>query len=134
MKTIKELYDNLECEETMFFQAKSKKHLIELIRELNDVFDTFDKVNHLENIKVKNTWFVLGNWRDGMFRLYLFDYWDNYEDEDVYILADTKKSPLDNLKHQEQIQSTIKVLDKYRKYLTQKMVCYDDNFNIVRKK
>ena len=53
-------------------------------------------------------------------------------DIDVHVLADYKESPIDFNRHKEQINQTIKLLDKYRRYIRISRVHFDNNFNIVR--
>lgn len=128
MKKIKKLYEELPDEEEIFFQIKNKKMydkiLDELQKQLNDEKLWIDR---FKNYPVNNTYFVLGNWRDGMFEIR-----NSKTDIDVHICADYKEPPLLLSRHLNQIEAAIKVFDNYRRYIRISRVHFNSNFDIVR--
>lgn len=130
MKSIKNCYENLKSEETIFFQIKNKKKLIKFIDKINKIVGTWNEIYYeYDKVKTKNYYFILGKWRDGMFNLRQRD----TDEHECHILADTKEHPWDNLKHQKQIAEIINLMDKDRQCFIQKRVEFDNNFNIVKK-
>ena len=82
-------------------------------------------------LNYKDTYFILGHWRDGMFRLQSSK--EYYYEHEIYILADYKESPIEEHKHLQQIDDLIEIMDKYRKYFVKKRLTYDEDFNLVEK-
>ena len=133
MKSIEKQYNELGHDEELFFQAKTKSDLISILKQMDNYFDRFDKFdNDFDRVTLKDTWFILGNWRGGMFELKIFshDGWDDYE---IHILADYKESPIQFNTHLEQIEGLISIMDKNKNKLIKKRVMFNDNFHIVKR-
>lgn len=128
MKKIKKLYEELPDEEEIFFQIKNKKIYDKILDELEkQLNDNWLWIDWFKNYPVKDTYFILGNWRGGMFGIRNFK-----TDIKVHICADYKEPPLDFKKHLEQIETAIKLFDNYRRYIRISRVHFDEQHNIVR--
>ncbi len=126
MKKIKKLYEELPDEEEMFFQIKNKKMYDKILDELQKQLDK-EWIDWFKNYSVKDTYFILGNWRGGMFQIQ-----NSKTDIDVYICASDKEPPLMFKRHLEQIETAIKVFDNHRRYIRISRVHFNSNFDIVR--
>lgn len=126
MKKIKKLYKELPDEEEIFFQVKNKKMYDKILDELQKQLDK-NWVDWFKNYPVKDTYFILGNWRGGMFQIQ-----NSNTDIDVHICANHKEPPLEFLRHLNQIEAAIKVFDNYRRYIRISRVHFDEHYNIVR--
>lgn len=135
MLKIKDIYNKLGYDKEAVFQIKNKITFNKIIKELIPIFkrDRFsDNYCFLEDcINYKNAYFILGAWRNGMFKLRVGRKHDT--DHEIYILADTKENPMSNAKHVEQIEDIINILDKYRKFVIKKRLMFDDEFDLVDK-
>ena len=131
MLKIKELYEKLSFDEEIVFQVKNKKMFDKIINEMKDIFNRWDFIFIEDLLNYKNTYFILGHWRDGMFRLQLSKEQD-YQHQ-IYILADYKENPIEENKHLQQIDDLIEIMDKYRTYFIKKRLTYDEHFNLVEK-
>ena len=135
MLAIKTIYGKLERESEVIFQIKNKRTFDKVIKLLKPIFEKdrdSDMFIFLEDdITYKNAYFVLGKWRDGMFKLRIDRSGNNY-DHEIYILADHKEGLMANARHSEQIDDIIKILDKYRKDIVIKRLMFNEDFDIVR--
>lgn len=128
MKKINKLYKELPDEEEIFFQIKNKKMYDKILDELQkQLNDSWLWIDWFKEYPVNNTYFILGNWRGGMFGIR-----NSKTDIEVHICANYKEPPLDLKKHLEQIEIAIKVFDNYRRYIRISRVCFDEHYNIVR--
>lgn len=131
MLKIKELYDKLSFDEEVVFQVKQQLIFNVIIDEMKNVFGKWDFAFIEDYLNYKNTYFILGHWRDGMFNLMVSK--DRDYNHQIYILADYKESPIEEHKHLQQIDNLIEIMDKYRKYFVKKRLTYDEHFNLVEK-
>ena len=131
MKKIKELYDKLPTDEEIVFQVKYKKAFEKVIKEIKNIIDDKWEWAFIEhNLNYKDTYFILGNWRNGMFELRNGTY--NVGEEQIHILSDYKEMPIEMKKHFDQIENIIQVMDKYREYFIQKKLTFNEEFNLVK--
>ena len=126
MKKIKKLYKELPGEEEIFFQIKNKKMYDKILDELQNQLDG-KWIDWFKEFPVNDTYFILGNWRGGMFQIQ-----NSKTDINVYILADYNESPIRFNNHLKQIETAIKVFDNYRRYIRISRVHFNSNFDIVR--
>ena len=126
MKKIQYLYNQLEADEEFFMQIKNKKVYNKILDELQKIHSR-KWCDWFKQYPVNSTYLILGNWRGGMFQIKSFN-----TDIEVYILADYKESPIDFNRHIDQINQTVRLLYKYRRYIRISRVHFDNNFNIVR--
>lgn len=131
MLKIKELYEKLSFDEEIIFQVKNKKIFEKIINEMKNIFNKWEFIFVEDLLNYKDTYFILGHWRDGMFKLQPSKEKD-YEHE-IYILADYKESPFEEHKHLQQIDDLIEIMDKYRNYFIKKRLTFDEHFNLVEK-
>lgn len=131
MLKIEELYEKLLFDEEIVFQVKNKEIFEQIINEMKNIFDKWQFMCIKDLLNYKDTYFILGHWRDGMFKLQLSK--ENDYEHEIYILADYKESPIEELKHLQQIDDLIEIMDKYRKYFVKKRLTYDEHFNLVKK-
>lgn len=131
MLKIEQIYNQLPSEEEVIFQVKTKKTFIEIIHEMRKVVKEWDWIWVEDSLDYKSTYFILGNWRGGMFELRNKKGWDC--DERIHILADYKEMPIEYQEHLKQINELIKIMDKYRNNIIKKRLKFDCEFNIVEK-
>ena len=131
MLNIKDMYEKLSFDEEIVFQVKNKKIFEQIIKEMKNIFNKWDFIFIEDLLNYKDTYFILGDWRDGMFNLMVSK--DRDYDHQIYILADYKESPIEEHKHLQQIDNLIEIMDKYRKYFIKKRLTYDEHFNLVEK-
>lgn len=131
--SIKEKYDKLKFDEELFYQVKNKKNFDKVINEMKKVFDDWDFMFIKDDLNYKNTYFIIGHWRDGMFELRNGVIKDYKETNYIHILADYKESPIEEVKHLNQIEYLINVMEKYKDCFVNKKMCFDKNFNIIKK-
>ena len=129
--TIKEMYEKLSRDDEIIFQVKTKKAFDEVIKKMRCIFDKFDFILVEDYLNYKNTYFILGAWRDGMFELRTSRKWD-YEHR-IQILADYKERPVDEVKHLRQIDSLIEIMDEHRKDFVKKKLHMNREFDLVEK-
>ena len=126
MLKIKEIYSKILHDEEIVFQVKSNSSFNKIIAEMKAIFNKYDFMSIEDYLNYKDTYFILGNWRDGMFTLKIGKI--NDYDKEIEILADYKENPIYEQKHLEQINSLIKIMDKYRKYFVKKRLYFDKKF------
>jgi hypothetical protein len=126
MKSIRELYGNLDSDKEMFIQIKNKKIYDNILDRLHEM-DKFEWFDWLKQYSMSKTYFMLGNWRGGALKVI-----NENTDVKPYILADYKESDSGFKIHLGQINKAIELLDSNRKYIKISKVHYDDNFNIVK--
>ena len=131
MLKIKELYEKLSYDEEIVFQVKNKKTFDKVINEMKNIFDKWQFIFIEDLLSYKDTYFILGHWRDGMFKLQPSKGHD-FEHE-IYILADYKEIPIEEYKHLRQIDDLIEIMDKYRNCFIKKRLTFDKNFDLVEK-
>lgn len=131
MLKIKQMYQKLARDEEIIFQIKTKKIFDKVINEMKEIFDKWDYIFIEDYLDYKNTYFILGMWRDGMFKLRTSKKAD-FEHQ-IYILADYKESPIEEHKHLQQINDLINIMDKYRNYFIKKKLTFNKNFDLVEK-
>lgn len=130
MLKIKEMYQKLSRDEEIIFQIKTKKIFNNVINQMKEIFDKWDFIFIEDYLDYKNTYFILGMWRDGMFELRTSKK-DNFEHQ-IHILADYKESPIEEHKHLQQINDLIDIMDKYRNSFIKKRLTLNENFNLVK--
>ena len=129
--TIKEMYEKLPREDEIIFQVKTKKAFDIIIKKMKRIFDEWDFICVEDYLNYKNTYFVLGAWRDGMFQLRTSKEWD--DNHEIYILADYKERPTDEVYHLHQIDSLIEIMDEHRKDFVKKRMYMTREFDLVKK-
>jgi len=130
MLKIKDMYNKLSRDEEIIFQIKNKNIFIKVVNEMKEIIDKWDWIFIEEYLDYKNTYFIIGMWRDGMFELRHSKLDDEHN---VHILADYKESPINEHKHLQQIDKLINIMDKYRLYFVKKRLKLDENFDLVEK-
>lgn len=131
MLKIKDMYQNLKRDDEIIFQVKTKKMFDKIIQEMKLIFDKWDFMFIEDYLNYKTTYFIIGKWRDGMFKIKTSK--KNDFEHELYILADYKESPINERKHLKQINDLIKIMDKYRIFFVKKKLMFDNEFNLVKK-
>lgn len=127
---IRDMYEKLSRDEEIIFQVKTKKAFGEIIGKMIRIFDKWDFIWVEDYLDYKNTYFILGKWRDGMFELRPCKEWDC--EHSIHILADYKEMPCDEVRHLHQIDSLIEIMDEHRTDLVKKRLYMDEHFNLVK--
>lgn len=127
---IKDMYEKLSRDEEIIFQVKTKKAFDEVIKKMKHIFDKGTFVFVEDYLDYKNTYFILGAWRDGMFELRTSK--EGTNKHCIYILADYKERPVDEVRHLHQIDSLIEIMDEHRKDFVKKRLHIDEDFNLVK--
>lgn len=131
MKKIKEMYEKLSRDEEIVFQVKTKKAFNEIIEKMRWVFDRWAFTWVQDSLDYKNTYFILGMWRDGMFQLRTSR--EDDHNHQIHIVADYKEWPYEELKHLRQIDRLIEIMDEHRTDFVKKRLHMDRNFDLVKK-
>lgn len=129
---IKEMYEKLSRDEEITFQVKTKKAFDEIIKKMKRIFDEWDFMFVEDYLDYKNTYFILGMWRDGMFELRPCKEWE--VEHRIHILADYKETPVEEVRHLKQIDSLIEIMDEHRTDFIKKRLYLDKDFNLVKDK
>lgn len=131
MLKIKDMYQNLKRDDEIIFQVKTKKMFDKIIQEMKLIFDKWDFIFIENYLNYKTTYFIVGKWRDGMFKIKTSK--KNDFEHELYILADYKESPINEKKHLKQINDLINIMDKYRIFFVKKKLTFDNEFNLIEK-
>jgi hypothetical protein len=131
MKKIREMYEKLSRDEEIVFQVKTKKAFDEIIEKMRWVFDDWAFTWVQDSLGYKNTYFILGMWRDGMFQLRTSR--EDDHNHQIHIVADYKERPYEEIKHLRQIDKLIDIMDEHRTDFVKKRLHMDRNFDLVKK-
>ena len=126
MKSIKELCSEVKDENEIFFRIKNKKIYDKILDEMKPI-DSFEWFDWFKNYSYKNTYFIYAQWRCGDFMIRNKD-----TDIEVSIASDSKNGDEYRDEQRAKIDNCIKILDKYREYVSIAKVMFDDDFNIVK--
>lgn len=126
---IREMYEKLSRDEEIIFQVKTKKAFDKIIKKMKRIFDKWDFICVEDYLDYKDTYFILGMWRDGMFELRCGRGWN--EEHSIHILADYKERPTDEVHHLHQIDSLIDIMDEHRTDFVKKKMRLDKEFDLV---
>lgn len=129
--TIKDMYEKLSRDDEIIFQVKTKKAFNIIIKKMKRIFDEWDFIFVEDYLDYKNTYFILGAWRDGMFELRTSREWTS--EHCIHILADYKERPCDEVRHLHQIDSLIEIMDEHRKDFVKKRMYMTREFDLVKK-
>ena len=125
-KSIKELCSEVKDENEIFFRIKNKKIYDKILDEMKPI-DDYEWFTWFKNYSYKNTYFIYAHWRCGNFMIENKD-----TDIKVSILSDSKNGDEYRDEQREKIDNCIKILDKYREYVSIAKVMFDSDFNIVK--
>lgn len=127
---IRDMYKKLSRDEEIIFQVKTKKAFNKIIKKMRRILDEWDFVFGDDYLDYKNTYFIIGMWRHGMFEIRGSREWDH--ERNIQVLADYKEMPCDEVMHLRQIDFLIDIMDEHRTDFVKKRLYMDEHFNLVK--